>query len=1098
MKSINTCYTTKESLQAFKEEHQIEDSVSLLVQIFSSNNDEIFIKDMLNNFNLFFPKAIVVGCTSNAAINNGKVEKNSVVVNFTKFEKTVIKLEKLDNSSCNIYDFVKKLLDIDAKLVIAFASDTSFASELFLETINKIDKNVVVSGGIAGSKDDENGSFIFTKDGIIKNGVLGVSFSGNDLKIHTEYSFNWQNMGKELTITKAKDNRVYTIDNKKATDIFTYYLGEQAVQNVSRVSLEFPLIIKKDGFDIARSVVSKESDGSLIFAGNIKSGDKVQFGFGNTKEILRKTFDIVNSTKKHPSEAIFIYSCMGRKHFMQNDIELETLPFQQIAPTSGFFTYGEFYTKRKSQELLNLTVTLLSLSETSYIKDVDIKFLQKEESSISTLNILSHFLNIADKELQKQTEELKKQKQIFETLFEKSPDGSVVIKDGKIIKCNERLVEIFGCDSKDDLLNKSPADFSPLYQPDGQNSAEKATEIMNEVFKNGRLQTQWIHTKKTGENFYAEITLIASSLDDFRVIYAVCRDISKRVEIQTELEKNNINLKSYLQAIDDSEMGLFVVNDDFTVRYMNSTMKKWFGNHTGQICYKDVAGLDEPCPYCKINDVINLDKTVHYKPTMPDGQTFEIVATSILNSDKSISKMEVIRNVTKQEKMQSRLLEQKNSLDYQANHDSLTNLPNRTFLNYNLNQEILKAKKDKREIALFVIDLDRFKKINDSLGHEIGDRVLQEVSKRLKDIIAPTNDILARLGGDEFAVLIKKFKDIKSLSFVAQQILNSLDDAIVIDKQKLYISSSIGISLYPKDSLDAQSLLKNADSAMYTAKTQGRNNFQFSSYEVSRQALEYFEIERSLREALKNEEFVVYYQPQVNAKTHKLIGMEALVRWKHPQKGLISPFKFIPIAEESGLIVKLDQWVMKEAMRQFVRWYKDGLNPGVLALNLAVKQIQQENFIEMLASMIKDTSLKPEWLELEITESQMMSNPDEVIKIFKKITNMGIGLAVDDFGTGYSSLSYLKKFPINKLKIDQSFVRFLHQDKDDASIVKTIIALSKGLNLQVIAEGVENKKQRNFLIKHGCEQIQGYLYSKPIPASDMENSILRNLQSLKD
>jgi EAL domain-containing protein (putative c-di-GMP-specific phosphodiesterase class I) len=325
-----------------------------------------------------------------------------------------------------------------------------------------------------------------------------------------------------------------------------------------------------------------------------------------------------------------------------------------------------------------------------------------------------------------------------------------------------------------------------------------------------------------------------------------------------------------------------------------------------------------------------------------------------------------------------------------------------------------------------------------------------------------------------------------------KKIIEVLAKPIIIANNVLYVTSSIGISLFPEDGILAQNLLKYADSAMYKAKNEGRNNFQFYSAEMTELAFERVVMETSLRTALKNEDLVVYYQPQVNGKTGQIIGMEALVRWQHSIMGVVSPSKFIPLAESTGLIIELDQLVMKTAMKQIVKWYEQGLNPGVLSLNLAIKQLNQKNCVDILEEIIKETKCKTQWLEFEITEGQIMINPQEAIQTLQQIANMGIELAIDDFGTGYSSLSYLKKFPINKLKIDKSFVDGLPCDEDDSGITKAIISLAKSLNLKVIAEGVETQEQKDFLVQNGCENIQGYFYAKPMPCDEME-IFLRNI-----
>ncbi|WP_246540338.1 putative bifunctional diguanylate cyclase/phosphodiesterase [sulfur-oxidizing endosymbiont of Gigantopelta aegis] len=416
------------------------------------------------------------------------------------------------------------------------------------------------------------------------------------------------------------------------------------------------------------------------------------------------------------------------------------------------------------------------------------------------------------------------------------------------------------------------------------------------------------------------------------------------------------------------------------------------------------------------------------------------------------------------------------------------------MFNDRLSQSIERAKRQNNELALFFIDLDRFKKINDSLGHVTGDKVLQEVATRLKNAIRK-EDSLARLGGDEFTILIEELERGQDASLLAKKILQSLAEPIYIDEHTLFVSSSIGISLYPQDDIDMHNLLKYADAAMYKAKDEGRNNFQFYSSEMTALAFEHIVMETKLRQALAQEEFVVYYQPQVNAVTGKIIGMEALIRWNDPESDMVPPNKFVPIAEETGLIVPIDQWVMKTAIKQVAQWHEKGLNPGVLSLNLAIKQLYTKEFTQYLQGILKTMNFQPEWLGLEVTEGQIMSNPEDAIAILEKLSAMGVVISVDDFGTGYSSLSYLKRLPINKLKIDQSFIRGLPSDDEDAGISRAVIALAKSLNLDVIAEGVETMQQKDFLVSNGCENIQGYFYARPMPAIEMEVLLLGALQS---
>ncbi len=460
-----------------------------------------------------------------------------------------------------------------------------------------------------------------------------------------------------------------------------------------------------------------------------------------------------------------------------------------------------------------------------------------------------------------------------------------------------------------------------------------------------------------------------------------------------------------------------------------------------------------------------------------DGNTIGTVGAG-----RDITKLKKIQ--TDLEKSLKTLDKQREQLEYQANHDSLTSLPNRILFLDRLGQSIELAKIEKKNVAVFFIDLDNFKKINDSLGHNIGDKVLVEVSKKLKTKMR-RSDTLSRLGGDEFCVILNNIDGVEDISDIIINIMNSLEEPLIIDKKTLYISMSIGISLYPNDGDDANTLFKNADAAMYRAKESGRNTYSFYDEEMSKKSLERVTLETAMREALKKDEFVVYYQPQMDARENKLVGMEALVRWQHPTLGLVPPNKFIPLAEDTGMIVPLDRIVMKQAITQLLKWYEDGLNPGKLALNLAVKQLEENDFIEFISSLINTNESISRYIELEITESQLMNNPDKSIATLQKLSDLGISIAIDDFGTGYSSLAYLRRLPINKLKIDKSFVDYMVVDPEDGAICKTIINLGNSLNLKVIAEGVEKKEQKEFLVENGCNFIQGYFYSRPIPASEM-------------
>jgi diguanylate cyclase (GGDEF)-like protein/PAS domain S-box-containing protein len=429
-----------------------------------------------------------------------------------------------------------------------------------------------------------------------------------------------------------------------------------------------------------------------------------------------------------------------------------------------------------------------------------------------------------------------------------------------------------------------------------------------------------------------------------------------------------------------------------------------------------------------------------------------------------------------------------------AHYDALTGLPNRTSFHNEFEEALSHAKRHGRRVALLFLDLDQFKLINDASGHPAGDELLKQVALRLKQTVRE-EDIVARLGGDEFTVLLDDIPSVEDVDLVAEKILQTLATPFHLDHSELVITTSIGISVFPGDGDDASTLLKNADTAMYRAKAQGRNNSQFFTAEMKTHASERLRLESEMRAALKNNEFLLHYQPQVDTLSGEIIGLETLVRWQHPEKGLIPPGVFIPVAEDSGLIVPLGEWIMKEACKQYRKWQDTGLEPVRIAVNLSGRQFVRQDLRGMVEKVLDDAGIAPSAIELELTESTIMEHVEETVETLKTLRDLGVHLSIDDFGTGYSSMAYLKRFTIDKLKIDQSFVRDLATDSDDAAIVIATIAMAHALNLTVIAEGVETEEQLQFLKENGCEQMQGYYFSRPLPVEKI-TELLRSGQRL--
>jgi diguanylate cyclase (GGDEF)-like protein/PAS domain S-box-containing protein len=418
-----------------------------------------------------------------------------------------------------------------------------------------------------------------------------------------------------------------------------------------------------------------------------------------------------------------------------------------------------------------------------------------------------------------------------------------------------------------------------------------------------------------------------------------------------------------------------------------------------------------------------------------------------------------------------------------AQHDFLTGLPNRMLFNDRVSQAIVLAPRHLKKVAVLFLDLDGFKHINDSLGHAIGDKLLPSIGKRLVDCVRGT-DTVSRQGGDEFVVLLSEMKESEDAAITARRILKAVAEPHKIDQHDLHVTASIGVSVYPDDGLDAETLIKNADTAMYQAKENGRQSYQFFTSAMNVRAVERQSIEENLRRALERREFSLQYQPKINLRTGQISGAEALIRWTHPIRGPVSPAQFIPVAEDCGLILPIGQWVLREACKQARVWMDDGLPLGTMAVNISSMEFRDDNFLESVFAALHDTGLDPRSLELELTESVLMKRAESAAVVLKTLRARGVQVAVDDFGTGYSSLSYLRKFPIDALKIDQSFVRQITSTPDDTTIVIAIISMARSLKLRVVAEGVETQQELLFLQSHQCDEAQGYLFSRPVPAEE--------------
>ncbi|EDX77911.1 cyclic diguanylate phosphodiesterase (EAL) domain protein [Coleofasciculus chthonoplastes PCC 7420] len=438
----------------------------------------------------------------------------------------------------------------------------------------------------------------------------------------------------------------------------------------------------------------------------------------------------------------------------------------------------------------------------------------------------------------------------------------------------------------------------------------------------------------------------------------------------------------------------------------------------------------------------------------------------------------------KQQQYRSELEQAKDQLDYLMYHDSLTNLPNQLSLREQFKQ--IKSTHSQQLMTIMCVGLDRFNQINDDLGHSVGDRLLQAVAQRLVNGVT-SEDYVARLGSGQFAIILPTTPHKKDAVFVAQTLLEQFSQTFAIDDQEIFVTASIGMALYPRDGRDIEQLLNQANKAMFQAKQQGGNCHQFYSIALSKGTSDRVALKTSLRYALERDELQVYYQPQLNLETGKIIGAEALLRWEHPERGLVSPIKFIPLAEETGLILPIGEWVLKTACQQTRHWQKMGYPHLKIAVNLSGRQFQQLDLRHRLVKIFTETGLRPEYLELELTESMLVENTDVAIRRLQALKALGVEIAIDDFGTGYSSLSYLQQFPFDTLKIDRCFIRNIQDNPSQAAITQAIIEMANTLDLKLVAEGVETDAELSFVVQHHCHKMQGYLFSKPLPAKEFES-----------
>ena len=681
----------------------------------------------------------------------------------------------------------------------------------------------------------------------------------------------------------------------------------------------------------------------------------------------------------------------------------------------------------------------------------------------------------------KRTEEVLQHSEAkYRVLFEDSADATWLMDETGFLDCNSAALQMFGYAIGTEMLH--PADVSPPSQPDGTNSRTAAERKIAAAFLNGNERFEWLHQRKNGSTFPAEVCLTALTLSGRPRLLATVRDITERKLADDALLLKTAMLEAQAETTID---GILVVDESDHIVLANKQFGLDFGIPQEVLSTGDdlivrqhfADQVEAPDAFVKRVNYLNSHRSEKSRDELrfKSGKIFDRYSAPLVDSKgRYRGRIWYFRDITDRKVAEERI-------QFLAYYDALTGLPNRTLLQDRLAKALAGASRRNDKVALLFLDLDGFKIINDSLGHSVGDLLLKQIADRLKRF-SRDQDTVARLGGDEFLIVLSDVKDIPDAAVAAERLMDAMTGGFVVQGHPLSVSCSLGISIFPEHGVDGETLIKNADAAMYSAKDNGRNNIQLFTDQMNAQAVERLALESSLRRALEKKELFLVYQPQMDVATGKITGLEALLRWQHPELGLVPPDRFIRIAENSGLIIPIGEWVLRAACSQARRWQDEGIPAVVVAVNVSAVQFRQPGFCELIKRVLEETGLAPQYLGLELTEGLLLADADVTFAVLQDLKAMGLSLAIDDFGTGYSGFSYLRHFWVSKLKIDRSFIRDVAVNPDDAAITAAIISMAKSLRLKAVAEGVENEAQMSFLRAHHCDEIQGYYFSRPLTA----------------
>jgi diguanylate cyclase (GGDEF)-like protein/PAS domain S-box-containing protein len=687
---------------------------------------------------------------------------------------------------------------------------------------------------------------------------------------------------------------------------------------------------------------------------------------------------------------------------------------------------------------------------------------------------------------------LRSSEEKFEQVFRRSPDGIVILKqrDLTIYDINESFLLAAEYD-REELVGQSIYEIN-VFEDD--NDLSEATEHLTQqgFFQNREMA---FHTK-TGHRVQALVSATYIEINGEPCVLCIAKNVNELRKAEEKLRESEQRFRS---AFENSPIGIVLIDlegkifqaNNFAAEVLGYERKPLEGTHISRLVPpEDRAQLKETFSRLRTgrDETMRTELRMLREDELELWTNFHVVVQRDAQGDPAYL-IGQIADITEMKSSQSRM-------ERMAFYDTLTNLANRRLFYDRLGQAVDHAQRSRHLSALLYLDLDQFKRVNDTLGHEVGDVLLQEVSTRLTSCVRQ-EDTVARLGGDEFTVLLFDIKTPSDASLVADKILSALRQPLNISGHQLVVTTSIGITIVPQDGTDPNSLMKNADLAMYRAKEHGRNTYHFYSEEMNTNAIKRLRTEYELRRALERNEFTLRYQPKVRLSDQQIVGVECLIRWEHPERGLLAPYEFIEVAEETGAIVDMGNWIIQEACRTGRSLSEQAKRNIQIAVNISPRQFRDPNLVATIRRNLRESGLNPSTLELEITETMLMGDVEAANTTVRQLHELGVRMAIDDFGTGYSSLNYLKKFPINTVKVDRSFVMDIPESADDMAITSAVIAMAHRLNMEVVAEGVETKAQLDFLLEHDCEYAQGYLFAKPLPLADLRPMILPNMRVMR-